>query len=744
MQDLKVQPSANAFDDFLYRSEVLELANGQTEEAEDEALEREAIELGIVLRQPDPTTTEPLPPSLSTLTVESMHIRSDSSESRGSRSTGLTSRSSKEPPSTERTTSPASPTRKRFSRKSAFVTEYDKFLANAQSQQMSPSSFSKPPSIPTQSSPSILSDTSRRSTTFRLKRGLSRFSKQRKSKQNADQISSCVCCREDFRRSKTLHTLPCSHSYCEACLHTLSLQATQTESSMPPKCCSRPIPGAIVKAVLSREEQQSFLKSVLQFATPWEDRVFCPSTSCGVFIPKRLKVDPKHPFEVVCRNCKARACKTCKRESHPVGQDCPADWELEAVLQMGEDQGWRRCYKCRTLVSLSHGCTHMTCRCKAQFCYICGAVWDREVGCPNFCNGEEELERRRLDEENQRVASTAAAVTRIVETYEAMQRSIDNPDLQALRKRQLAERDRFLEFEQKQRWLLGTRHEHEKSEMSDCHADSKQVLNDQHIKTITTLEDRQVHAELDFRKTLQASRRACAVRLRHMEAYCHPPSTTTGKPQLLTSRAVTDRDLRELKQQYSLRDDMERLHESRINVLREKQAQQLEALVKKQAEELDHLVKEHAQEELTKESSAIEEISIFELVVSERKERLIRRWARSMEVARRKLELRDELPYGPLIRMEWGIREPSDEEDEIISNALDPDPYTSEQPSTSSSTPSPEELSPSPPPSSPSQEINNPLCPHNQQQPSASSNRIYEQTSWTSNSHITSSTAGFF
>lgn len=136
--------------------------------------------------------------------------------------------------------------------------------------------------------------------------------------------SSCVCCREDFRSSKTLHTLPCSHSYCEACLHTLSLQAIQTEASMPPKCCSRPIPGAIVKTVLSREEQQLFLKSVLQFATPWEDRVFCPNTSCGEFIPKKAKIDPKHPFEVVCKNCKAKACKTCKREAHPVGQDCPA------------------------------------------------------------------------------------------------------------------------------------------------------------------------------------------------------------------------------------------------------------------------------------------------------------------------------------------------------------------------------------------------------------------------------------
>lgn len=124
--------------------------------------------------------------------------------------------------------------------------------------------------------------------------------------------------------------------------------------------------------------------------------------------------------------------------------------------------------------------------CKAQFCYICGAIWDREVGCPNFCNGEEELERRRLDDENQRIAeilavtttSAAAAAARTAELYEAMQRSIDNEDLQDLRKRQIQERDRFLDFEQRQRWLLWTRHEQDKQEMTARHTDAEQKMKD--------------------------------------------------------------------------------------------------------------------------------------------------------------------------------------------------------------------------------------------------------------------------
>ncbi len=138
-----------------------------------------------------------------------------------------------------------------------------------------------------------------------------------------------------------------------------------------------------------------------------------------------------------------------------------------------------------------------------------------------------------------------------------------------------------------------------------------------------------------------------------MEAYCQTPNTKGPLP----SRIVTNRDLRELKQQYSVRDDMERLHESRINVLREKQAKHLETLVKRQEEELEHLVGAHIEEAVDKEEKAREEVEAFEAVITERRERLGRRWTRGMEVARRRLELRDGVVYGPLLRMEWKVPE---------------------------------------------------------------------------------------
>lgn len=133
----------------------------------------------------------------------------------------------------------------------------------------------------------------------------------------------------------------------------LITQSMNDEAKMPPRCCTQLIPAIIIQSVLTKDDQHTFMKSVVQFSTPWEARIYSPSPACGEFIPRRKKVDPKAPFEVSCRKCGTRVCLTCKRFSYGFGQDCPADIELDAVLKMGEKSGWKRCYKCRNMVELT-------------------------------------------------------------------------------------------------------------------------------------------------------------------------------------------------------------------------------------------------------------------------------------------------------------------------------------------------------------------------------------------------------
>jgi hypothetical protein len=477
--------------------------------------------------------------------------------------------------------------------------------------------------------------------------------------------SSCICCREDFSKDHhLLQTLPCGHTYCQGCLAVMINQSTTDESKMPPRCCTQPIPGAIIRTVIDRDDQQAFLKAVLQYSTPWDLRMFCPNTSCGEFIPPQGNVNPKTPFVTMCKSCKARVCVMCKRNAHLFGQDCPSDWELDAVLKMGEKSGWRRCYKCRTLVELSQGCTHMTCRCKAQFCYICGAVWDPVVGCPNFCNGEEELERRRMEEEArmaeleaEKEAQEKAAAVEEAARHEAEKRTQDSGAFKMLRKQQETEMERFQTFERKARWIMWTRHSQDKLKLVERYAEMMEKMKERHAKTEQHLEDRQIEAEIELRTSLDHQEKSIRIKLKHMEAYCNALGRSPGKD--MPNREVTQKHLEQLGQQYHIRDGMARRHQAQINVLRETQAKRMEELMERQEKELESLGEKRVTDIEDLMARFANEDEAFQHTFDERRGRIRRRWTLTSEILRCELQKLHELRYAPMKHPNW----PADRED---------------------------------------------------------------------------------
>ncbi|MCJ1354953.1 MAG: hypothetical protein MMC33_004943 [Icmadophila ericetorum] len=224
-------------------------------------------------------------------------------------------------------------------------------------------------------------------------------------------------------------------------------------------------------------------------------------------------------------------------------------------------------------------------------------------------------------------------------TLASFGRSLTCRALQELRVRQLAEQERFIRYERKQlREVSGGEF---KEMIVRSHREKQENLREKHAETLADIEHRHLAAEVELVRTLDMEWKACEARLKHMEAYC---SKSSG-------RKVTDQDRKMLFQQYQVRNTMDNLHKARINVLREKQAKQLERILGKQEVELEK-VSQDMNDLFAKQVTTVDEVNIRQEFV-ERRKRLISRWELMEAIERQKLENETGLVYGPLPLITW-------------------------------------------------------------------------------------------
>ncbi|KAF3930232.1 hypothetical protein ABW20_dc0104613 [Dactylellina cionopaga] len=297
----------------------------------------------------------------------------------------------------------------------------------------------------------------------------------------------CVSCTDMFPVTEIV-TLDCDHKFCESCLNMMVMTAAQQESTMPPKCCGTKVRPAVIKRILKSDEDKiKFSRKIIEYDTSVEKRLFCPRKKCGAFIPYHPRKDQDHPLIGTCQKCGTRACRICKGKAHKFTEDCPEDLGLNAVIGLSKDNGWKRCYRCRAMIELNYGCNHMTCRCGAEFCYICGNPWSFEYGCPSGCtqtdddmvqhlvaeinvaeqarldaeaaaaNDPEARERQRQEEEAKRLAE------------EQMQRTQEDLKIKALLRTQKGEQEIFNQYSGNVIFKLRQRHYEEMTDLQLAH-----------------------------------------------------------------------------------------------------------------------------------------------------------------------------------------------------------------------------------------------------------------------------------
>ncbi|KAL1741132.1 hypothetical protein HDZ31DRAFT_46095, partial [Schizophyllum fasciatum] len=222
----------------------------------------------------------------------------------------------------------------------------------------------------------------------------------------------CIVCLDDIGAQPRVQG-PCGHFYCRGCVRQLVAAALQDESLWPLRCDNRPLPLPAIRALLDSTARPTFDARSAELGTPAPRRLYCPNAACSHFLGAAADetVDGAAwtgtPSSVTCPRCGTRACPRCKQRAHPGVACAPEDAAAAAVRALARAAGWQTCPGCRAVVELSQGCFHMTCRCRAQFCYLCAAPW-KDCACAQWEEARL-LETARVREGNQ---AGAAAVRR--------------------------------------------------------------------------------------------------------------------------------------------------------------------------------------------------------------------------------------------------------------------------------------------------------------------------------------------
>ncbi|KAK9417052.1 hypothetical protein SUNI508_09070 [Seiridium unicorne] len=227
----------------------------------------------------------------------------------------------------------------------------------------------------------------------------------------------CVSCLEEFS-AKEVVKAPC-HSYCTDCFRRLIWAACENEQQWPPKCCLNKIPEATVLSSTSEhlDLQKTYQAKSKEWSLPVSERIYCSARLCGLFV----KPDQVNRGLSIARCDMGHwICTLCRGPQHE-NEVCPQDRDLQRTEDLAEEEGWKRCHQCHAFVEHREACQHMTCRCGAEFCYVCGLRW-RTCGCTmeQLHTVKQEAEVRRLarNEREAQEQAELADVLRLIEEFE--------------------------------------------------------------------------------------------------------------------------------------------------------------------------------------------------------------------------------------------------------------------------------------------------------------------------------------
>ncbi|RYP13332.1 hypothetical protein DL765_006922 [Monosporascus sp. GIB2] len=344
-----------------------------------------------------------------------------------------------------------------------------------------------------------------------------------KSSIDEDALVECVSCLDDFSARETIRA-PC-HNYCRDCFRRLISAACQNEQQWPPKCCLNAIPDATILLGVDGELQRQWRLRGAEWNIPVSERVYCSEPSCSIWC---------RPDEINAALGAARCshghwtCTICRGPQHDAAEACPQDRDLLRTNELAEEEGWKRCHGCGAYVEHREACQHMTCRCGAQFCYVCGALW-RTCACTmeQLADVKREAAARRQarqDREAQEEAELREALRLVAEfeREEALKAELLRQEQARLaeerRRRELEERIRR---EEARRAAVEAKFRDLRAALADLHEAQRSAVHRDHVAEEADLTARGAGRLDELRQRHETERaelaEATAARLRERE-----------------------------------------------------------------------------------------------------------------------------------------------------------------------------------------------------------------------------------
>ncbi|XP_057489847.1 uncharacterized protein LOC130775822 [Actinidia eriantha] len=196
----------------------------------------------------------------------------------------------------------------------------------------------------------------------------------------------CGICFEEKQIPQMFTTESCSHSFCYDCM------SKHIAAKIQDNIIVIPCPGIDCKTVLDPESCRQIVPKVVlvrwdeclcKSLIPESQRVCCPYGDCSATL---VNDSGETIGKADCPSCKRLICARCGVPWH--SEFTCAEFkrlsgrEEEDVLveELAKKKRWRKCPNCNFYVEKTEGCLHVTCRCGHEFCYRCGAKWDRSHG----------------------------------------------------------------------------------------------------------------------------------------------------------------------------------------------------------------------------------------------------------------------------------------------------------------------------------------------------------------------------